>query len=206
MPKVETMKLTIFLLATFSIQLALGAQVFSGYLTKKDSNYYLTTKNSEILYKVTALTYNVDDSLKRLENGDLILGNGSFDVINKKINIESIDYVGLRRLLGPWVGTDGIMDFKDFSTMRFTPRYRNIHKDINGHLNESIRFEAKLTNYQKEFRYSMSPGDGNEWALFVSDDKGTNFATVVFSTKKIIMKIFESESGKIVRTLKLERP
>jgi hypothetical protein len=163
-------------------------------LLKKGPNYYFSPKSSELFYKVNPLTLDVTDSLKRLENGDFIMGNGTLDTINKKIGIESVDYVGLRKLLGPWVGAAGTLVFKDFSTLGFTPYFRD------------YKLNARHPSYQKEFRYSMSPSDGNEWALFMSDDKSTSFATVEFKNKKVIMKIFESESGKVVRTLKLERP
>lgn len=194
MTEVDAMKYIFFLLATFSFQFVLGVQAFSGYMTKKGSDYYFTPKSSELFYKISALTWDVQDSLDRLESGDFIAGNGTMDTTNKKLSVESVDYVGLRKLLGPWVGTEGTIVFKDFSNMGFTPRFRD------------IKLDSRLTNYQKEFRYSVTPSDGNEWGLFLSDDKSTTFATVEFAKNKVIMKIFESESGKIVRTLKLERP
>lgn len=194
MPETCAMKYIFFLLATFSFQFVLGVQAFSGFMTKRGNAYYFTPKSSELFYKITALTPDVQDSLDRLENGDFIAGNGSLDTTNKKLSIESVDYVGLRKLLGPWIGSEGTMVFKDFTTMRFTPRFRDINMD------------SRLTNYQKEFRYSITPSDNNEWGLFLSDENNTTFATVEFTKNKVIMKIFESESGKIVRTLKLERP
>ncbi len=194
MPETDAMKYIFFLLVTFSFQLVLGVQAFSGYMTKKGTNYYFTPKSSALFYMILAENPDVQDSLSRLENGDFLAGNGTLDTTNKRLSIETVDYVGLRKLLGPWVGSEGTMVFKDFSTMRFTPRFRDIN------------LESRLTNYQKEFRYSVTPSDGNEWGLFLSDDKSTTFATVEFTKNKVIMKIFESESGKIVRTLKLERP
>ncbi len=194
MPEVDPMKRILFLLATFSIQYVLGVQSFSGSLTKKGQNYYFTPKSSELFYKINSPSDIVLDSLNRLENGDFIIGNGTLDTTNKKINIESIDYVGLRKLLGPWNGAHGSMNFKDYSTMSFTPYLRD------------TKLVEKITGHQKEFRYSISPNDGNEWALFISDDKNTSFATVEFIKKRVLIKIFESESGKILRTFKLERP
>lgn len=194
MTKTVGMKYIFFLLATFSFQFVLGVQAFSGYMTKRGTAYFFTPKSSELFYKIIPVTPDVQESLDRLASGDFIAGNGSLDTTNKKLSVESVDYVGLRKLLGPWVGAEGTMVFKDFTTMRFTPRFRDINMD------------SRLTNYQKEFRYSITPSDGNEWGLFLSDDKNTTFATVEFTKNKVIMKIFESESGKIVRTLKLERP
>lgn len=189
-----TMRLMLVLLTLFSTPMAFGVQAFNGYMTKKGANYYFTPKSSKLFYLISSKSADVDLNLARLESGDFIAGNGTLDTTNKKIQIESIDFVGLRKLLGPWLGTEGTMVFKDFSTMRFTPRFRE------------IRWDTKLSQYQKEFRYSVSPSDGNEWALFLSDDKSTTFATMELTKNKVILKIFESESGKIVRTLKLERP
>lgn len=197
MPEVESMKYIAFWLATFSIQMTFGVQVFQGYLSKKNSSYYFSPANLDASYRVIPITLNVEKNLKRFENGDFIIGSGAVDTLHNKISIESVDYVGLRRLLGLWVGSDGVMIFKDFSTMSFTPPFSGVEENKVG---------SNLNQYQKEFRYSMSPSDGNEWALFVSDTKGTSFATMEFSHKNVTMKIFESESGRIVRTLKLERP
>jgi hypothetical protein len=194
MPEVDAMKYIVFLIATFSIQLVLGSQAFNGYLTKKGDEVFFTPKSSELLYKVIATTFDVQESLARLDNGDFVSGNGTLDTTNKKISVQSIDYVGLQKLLGPWVGTDGTIVFKDYTTMRFIPRFRDLTLD------------TRLARYQREFRYSVSPKDSNEWALFMSDSMNTTFATVEFTKNKIILKIFESESGNIVRTLKLERP
>lgn len=210
MTVVDAMKYILLLFVTFSLQitsgLAYGAQVFSGFLIREGCDFSFTPKNSAITYQVEALNYDVLDSLTRLDNGDFISGSGRFDTAQKKLSIQSIDYVGLQKLLGSWISTDGTIVFKDFSTMRFLPRIRGLNMD------------AHWKQYQKEFRYSISPKDRNEWALFMSDNMNTSFATVEFTGKfsgeftkklaeqKIIMKIFESESGNIVRTLTLERP
>lgn len=189
------MKYMIFLLVTFCIQFVLAAP-FSGFFVKKGPAYYFTPKSSKLLYKVVVLNSEVEGSLKRLQKGDMISGEGSLDTINKKISITSIDYVGIRRLLGPWSSAkDGTLIFKDFSTLRFIPRLR-----------ESLHSAADFSKQATEYRYSISPSEGLEWTLFLSDDKSTTFATLEFSLTKVTIKIFESDSGKVVRTLKLERP
>jgi hypothetical protein len=188
------MKYMIFLLFTFTFQLVLGSQAVTGFLGKTATGFTLLSQNSKSKYTVIPANDDVVASLNRLTKGDLITGYGSLDTINKKLTLTSVDYVGLRKLLGPWVGGDGLLLFKDFSTMKYSPRF------------SKLGLEKPMTDYQKEFRYTLSPGDGDEWALFMSDDKSTTFATVVFDKKQMIMKIYESESGNIVRTLTLGRP
>lgn len=189
------MKYMIFLLFTFCFQLVLGSQTVTGFLEKSGPDFYLIPKNSQNRYLIIQQNTDVSSSLRRLDKGDLISGHGSIDTINKKIRLESVDYVGLRKLLGPWISSDGLMIFKDFSTMKYTPRFSNAR--------EPTPFQK--SNYQRVFRYTLSPIEGEEWALFLSDNKSTTFATVTFRNRKIILKIYESESGKIIRTLKLER-
>jgi hypothetical protein len=192
--KPSRMKYMLFLFITFSLQLALAAQAVTGFLGKSGNNFYLSPQNSKNKYLVVPDNDEVTSNLSRLSKGDLITGHGSLDTTHKKIRLASVDYVGLRKLLGPWTGGDGTLLFKDFSTMKYSPRFSGKKQLIPFH------------SYQKEFRYTLSPSDGEEWALFMSDDKSTTFATVAIDNKTIILKIYESESGHIVRTLKLERP
>lgn len=189
------MKYLMFLLFIFTTPLVLGAQSVTGFLTRSGDKFYLTPSKSSNRYLILPEDLDVVSSLERLNNGDLITGHGSIDTTNKKLRLISVDYVGLRKILGPWVGSEGQLMFKDFSTMKFSPRFSS----------KSNR-ENPRKAYQKEFRYTLSPSEGEEWALFLSDDKSTTFATVAFGKRKITMKIYESESGRIIRTLKLERP
>ncbi|MBC7371902.1 MAG: hypothetical protein H7326_10075 [Bdellovibrionaceae bacterium] len=202
------MKYLIFLLFAGFAQVGISAQTVSGFIGKSGSNLFLIPQNSTNYYALVAGNDDVKESLDRLGKGDFITGQGALDTINKKLTVSSINYVGLRKLLGRWVGGDGMMVFKDFSRMKFSPR---LAQNSTGNI---------PNNYQKEFRYTLSPSDGSEWALFLSDGKSTMFATVEFDAGKtslqseplvirkstILMKIYESESGNIIRTLKLERP
>lgn len=189
------MKYLMFLLIMFTTPLVLGAQSVTGFLTKTGEKYYLTPTKSSNRYVVLPESSDVISSLERLNSGDHITGHGTLDTTNKKIRLVSVDYVGLRKILGPWVGNEGILTFKNFSTMKFSPR-----------LSSRSNSESSRRAYQKEFRYTLSPSEGDEWALFLSDEKTTTFATVEFGPRRIVLKIYESDSGRIVRTLMLERP
>lgn len=171
------------------------SQTFKGYVGNTSTTFYFSPHMSgDQGYTIETNTTDVQDSLNRLSEGDYITGNGFVDENNKKIRIDSIQYVGLRRLLGPWKSDEGLMVFKDFTTMRFFPNYTDQPQGV------------EATNHQQEFRYSLSPSNSGAWILFLSDSKSTTFATVEFDSANILLKIFESESGNILRTLILERP
>jgi hypothetical protein len=192
------MKSLIFLVITFSLNFVMAEQTVSGLLGKSVGAWTLTPEGSDTRFVILPENDDVSSSLGRLSPGDFISGQAGVNSITKKISFSSIDYVGLKKLLGAWTGGDGLMVFKDFSRMKYSPRFTK----------SSINIAAKAS-YQKEFRYTLAPSDGEEWALFLSDDKSTTFATLQFESQPsqiLIMKIYESESGNIIRTLKLERP
>ena len=199
------MKYLIFLLFVAFVQVGNSTQTVSGFIGKTADGLFLVPQNSANRYVLVAGNEDVRASLDRLDKGDFITGQGSFDSVDQRWTVNSIDYVGLKKLLGRWVGGDGVMVFEDFSRMKYSPRLAK----------QSVG--STPYDYEKDFRYTLSPSDGEEWALFLSDSKSTTFATVEFeagnsltslnqSKINIVMKIYESESGNIIRTLKLERP
>lgn len=189
------MKTIALLTCTFFAQFAVASQAYSGFINKINSNYYFNAANSTDSYQIVPLTQEVYKSLSRLSTGDAITGNGVLDLVHHSIALETVDFVGLRRLLGPWITEDGVMTFRDF--------YNMTYRALNGRVTE--------------FHYSISPSEGNEWMLFLSDSTHTILATLEFDSefglkpsnadkKHALMKIFESRSGRVLRTLKLERP
>ncbi len=55
------------------------------------------------------------------------------------------------------------------------------------------------------YRYSVTPSNGKEWVLFLSNDTGTTFATIAFVKDTATMKIFDSETGNLKKTLRLAK-
>jgi hypothetical protein len=174
---------------------ALATQAYTGFVNKTDSSFYFTNAKIKTPHQIVTTEPEVQAALDRLSPGDLINGHGTIDPVHRTMILESIDFVGLRRLLGPWVATDGFLNFKNFQTMEV----KTLRGDVS------------------EFRYSISPADDGEWAVFLSDANRTILATLSFEngtisgtgpaqTHRACLKIFEAESGRVLRTLKLERP
>jgi hypothetical protein len=185
----------LFSLALNSTTLAsntVTSQTCKGFISKNSSGYFLNGVNSKVLFRIIPRSPDVEAILAQLNNGDWISGNGVLETSERTVALQSIDFVGLHGLLGPWIVDDSTLIFKDFETM--------LYKKLNGN---SINYH-----------YSVSPGDDGEWAIFLSDDNHTILGSLKLGIggtapspqKSALMKLFEAASGKIARTLKLERP
>lgn len=152
--------------------------------TQDCPRFELIAKNSEASAHV-----------RKLSAGDLISATGYLDSAHCQSYIESIEYVGLKKLLGYWYSKAGIITVRDFSSLSFYPLNVRDLKDISSeHSGEPITY-----------RYSVTPSDGNEWVVFLSNSKGTSFATLKFSRSIVTMKIYDSETGAILQTLRLSK-
>lgn len=168
------------------------AESFNGVLTKTQSDTFITiTKDSTQLFKVKAVTVEATDSMQKLETGDLISANGNIDCDNKVIQLESIDYVGLKKILGLWVSDSNLMNFSTFNNLSIYP------------LLSKKRLLA--ASPKTDLQYSVAPYKGNEWAVFLSSKTSTIFATIAVDNDSAVMKIFDTDTGENTRTIRLTR-
>jgi hypothetical protein len=190
------MKSYAFLICTFFVHLAAAAQTYNGFVNRMNTTFFFQPEGSRIVYQMTSQESEVLTTLSRLQPGDYITASGLLDPVQRTFKLDSIDFVGLERLLGPWISLEGSMVFKNFNTLFVRP--------LSG--GPSV-----------EFRYSISPSDDDgEWVMFVSDTQKTYYATLHIdpfvstnassTLKRFQLKIYSSESGHIVGTYKLERP
>lgn len=167
------------------------ANPLAGILEKNDQGVFITLTQTSQKYQVTATTPETISLLKRLENGDYITGSGNFDEDSKTIQIDSLDYVGLKKMLGLWYSGASVMNFSSFSDLSIYPILSK---------NMVIALSPKT-----DLRYSMGPYSGNQWALFMSSKDATIFATIEFANGDATLRVFDSETGANTRTMRLVR-
>lgn len=193
---------SMFFVLTFVLTLGWVGVAFAnplaGDIIETDGQLYLHIPNSECpRYEMVARNDDTTAHLRKLSVGDLINASGFLDSAQCKSFIESIEYVGLKKLLGYWYSKAGIITVRDFSSLSFYPMNASDLKDDG---NPSQRTGEPIT-----YRYSVTPAEGSEWVVFLSNSKSTSFATIKFTRKNIIMKIYDSENGKILQTLRLSK-
>lgn len=158
----------------------------SGTLRIENAQYFLVTENNKKFVITQDSTQSALSSLLRLSQGDYIYGQGTFTSAKASLRLTSVDYVGLKKLLGSWSSPTGIFYFKTFTDAAFYTYAKNRPVTAN-------------------IRYSTAPSQDNSWVVFLSEKETTLLSTIVFEGSEIQMNIYQPDTGEIEQTLRLKR-
>lgn len=187
------MRILLFVLTIVSSTAAFAGLPVSGTISRAGQSLFLISSDPCNRYELTTRNEPAMDSLLKLSDGDTITATGTKDPGTCQISVETIDYVGLKRLLGVWYSKEAVVTIRDFNEMSFYP-------PTVSDMPTGLDSNATAVNY----KYSLVPSEGKEWVLFLSDTRTTTFATLQFSKGPVIMKIY-SESGAVTKTMVLFR-
>lgn len=194
------MRFILFVLSLMASCIAPASEPIVGMVERDASGYHLKIDKDQTCakYKIEAKFQDVIAGLQKLSAGDTITATGILSHETCSAFIDSIDYVGLKKLLGHWYSRAGILTVHDFNSMSFYPI--------------SIKTFHNAAFYKAEdpidYRYSVTPTEGKEWVVFLSDKKSTTFATIQFirgSQGSAVMKIYDSDNGKVIRTMHMAK-
>lgn len=189
------MRSLFFVLSLVVSSVALSAQPLVGTIERDGANIYLRVGNKCARYLISSKSEDAAEVIRKLSSGDTLTATGLLDSETCTAVVESVDYVGLKKMLGYWYSQDGIMTVRDFDSLSFYPI--NLKDFQNG----ADYRTADPINY----RYSVTPAEGKEWVMFLSDNTSTTFATIRFSKASATMKIYDSETGDIKKVLRLSK-
>jgi hypothetical protein len=192
------MRILFFVLTVFSSMTSLAASQFSGVLVKDHNSYFLTSVTGCKRFAVSSTDNDVNQNLKKMDAGDLITATGTLDTDKCTADVNSIDYVGLKKMLGVWYSDEGLFTVTDYSNLSYYPLSS---KDLPPSNNTTDFQKLQPINYQ----YSMTPSDGAEWVIFLTDKTQTSLATIKVSAFAATMKIFDSQNGNVLKTLYLQK-
>lgn len=150
--------------------------------------YFLKTESTN--YKIVPENFEVLQQMKRLNSGDLLIGQGEMSMTEKSVSVFSIDYVGLTHILGVWLGENMIVKFKNFNEFSV------------------YEFDSKSTEKYKFsiWNYSLAPLENNNWALFFSDETSTNLGRLELKKNTATLDILNVETGEIIKSTSLKKP
>lgn len=180
------------LLCSFFFSVAAWSASIEGTVVRDPKGVFLKVEqspgdpSSSVIFTLNSPSTSTLIQIGRLEDGDLVSAGGVLDYTSRVALINSIEYVGLKKLLGRWYTSDRIFEFSSFTDLHlYKPNPPNV------------------TN----FRYSTAPSSGNDWTLFLSDtnNKRTVLATIRFSKTAATLKLIDSETGGIAETIRLTR-
>lgn len=189
------MRILLFVLILISGYAAHSARPISGTVERDASGAYLIADSSCVRYLIDTKSPDAEANIRKLTTGDTMTASGLLESNTCTAVIESVDYVGLRKMLGYWHSNDGLISVRDFNSLSFYPI------SLSDFQNGKTYSEIDPIVY----RYSMVPSDGKDWVLFLSDSTSTTFATIRFNKSRAVMKIYDSETGNVTRTLHLNK-
>jgi hypothetical protein len=167
--------------------LSFARTTVSGTLRIEKAMYYLVNENNKKFLITQDSSQSALASLLRLSQGDYIYGQGTFQSSTPSLKLTSVDYVGLKKLLGSWEGSTGVFYFKSFTEAAFYSAGRNRRPTT------------------ANIRYSTAPSNNNSWVVFLSEKETTLLSTIVFEGNELIMSIYLPETGDLHKTLRLKR-
>ncbi|MCX7977697.1 MAG: hypothetical protein N2578_01705 [Bdellovibrionaceae bacterium] len=124
-----------------------------------------------------------------LEAGDVMAGTGRIE--GRVITLEGLDFVGLRKVLGYWTANETLVNFSSFSDVRVIAFQKTP--------------ENSLRRIERRFKYSLSPGSGREWIIFVSDDQSTLLGSISVRQSSATVRFFNPETGELEDSFTLRR-
>ncbi|WP_155722564.1 hypothetical protein ACLWBD_08180 [Bdellovibrio sp. HCB117] len=191
------MRFLLFVLSLAATPMALAVQPIEGTVYRDSKGVYLSAYSDDNckLYTIETKSEDAALSVRKLSNGDTVTASGLIDSKSCMAIIESVDYVGLKKLLGYWYSQEGIITVRDYNSLSFYPI--NMNDFQNG---KDFTQIDPIT-----YRYSVTPSDGKEWVLFLSDSTSTVFATILFNKNNATMRIYDSENGEIIKVLRLSK-
>ncbi|WP_413557199.1 hypothetical protein [Bdellovibrio sp. HCB209] len=191
------MRFLIFVLTLVSSAAALAVQPIGGTISIEGRKMFLKTDDPCHRYLVASNNEAALNALVKLAAGDVVNATGMKNPGECTVAIDSVDYVGLRRMLGSWYSRDAVITVSDFNSMKFYPA-----QEVSSSKDKTY---AQISKNAVEYNYSLIPGSGKEWVMFLSDSKSTAFGTIQFNRGSAVMKVFNSETGELNKTYILYR-
>ena len=190
--KYAVFKLTgfIFSLVLLITSQSWARQSLSGTIKTLGSIVFIQTSELSKPIELVPKTTEIKNVLNRLDINDPIICSGS-QLEEGKFQVESIDFVGLRKLLGSWINTSsqGFIRFDNFL---------EVTMDMGIFSAKSLN---RLTRYQT-VKYTISPADQG-WVIFVSNNMQTLIGTIDLNDKSASLKFYDGISGDLIADMNL---
>lgn len=168
--------------------------VFAGTILIVKGNTYLSVETGRVKFILAPLSREIKTQISKLKTGDFLSFEGYIDEKNSTFYVVSVNFVGLKDLLGNWVGDDEYCyKFKNFSTLGIYNKTENQKCDF------SVNFLVR------EFSYFINSSE-LDWSVLLSDDEGSYLMDLTLNSKDSAeLSLYDSQSGDILRKIRIKR-
>ena len=183
------MKLTAIILLLLNFHVLAIAANYEGDVKKSADSVYLVDQKSGEKFLLTG-SIALQANFKMLTSGDFISIDGTRSLTKGTITAKSINYVGLKKLLGVWSTEDAFCyNFISYNNLIVT-------RKINGQC---------TSNYPSEYTYIINP-ESRVWTLLVSGENNSYVGDLYLpSSDTLEIDLYDSETGAILRQLSLRK-
>ncbi len=183
------MKKIFFALMLFFFQTATALQ-FDGDIVKLAGKNYIFVKSENKKYLLSGASPIVAMYLNKLNDGDFVSIDANKTANFTAMNVNSINYVGLRDLLGTWTADD-----------QFCYTF-NTHTDFS--ISAQIG-KTCLINQRDDYTYLINP-NSQQWVMLVAGQFSSYVGDVAIVGKKNVeIDLYNSQTGAILRHLSLKK-
>ena len=179
--------MAILLLLNFPV-LAIAAN-YEGIVKKSSEAVYLVDPSSGEKYLLTG-SVALQANFKMLTSGDFVSVDGTRSTTKGTITAKSINYVGLKKLLGVWSTEDAFCyNFISYNNLIVT-------RKVNGQC---------TSNYPSEYTYLINP-QSRVWTVLISGENNSYVGDLYLPNSDTLeIDLYDSETGAILRQLSLRK-
>lgn len=179
-------KILSFILLVLSLNLHAEEKI-QGFIVKKEDAIFLTIEPGKT-YSLEATAIQDSNSLRELESGDFIVGAG--DIIGESIKMESLHFVGLRKIIGLWRTDDWeLFEFRNFEDLLLLwPELAT----------EGIFKPSPIKS--KSYNYTLAPATAPFWSMILVSDTSVDLARLTFTHEKLIIELLHRDQNDTQRT------
>lgn len=167
-------------------------EALSGLLQRNDKGMHFL-KLPEGSYRIVSSNREIEEDLLRMQVGDYVVAQGYTH--KESVVLQSIELVGLRKLLGVWGTSD------------WNPKVYNFESFSKLIVQNDAFFSSPMNENGQAFSYHITPSFGESWTVFLySEVTGASYSgTLVIHERQIKLNFVDRVSGMVVHRLKLKR-
>lgn len=168
------------------------AETFSGYLRNNGPSQPLeiTLLESSRVFRIEAAPV-LTENLRRLQTGDILTAQGKISLDGMKLKLESIDRVGLQKLLGAWKSTRWeIFEFSDFTNLNL---YVPTFEDSGSIALSQIR----------SLKYVVTPENVDRFTIFMSDTHDVRMGFIEVGKNQLTLSVTDFYTGLVTENILL---
>ncbi|MCB0385884.1 MAG: hypothetical protein KDD43_10870 [Bdellovibrionales bacterium] len=161
-----------------------------GSVRRQDNVLIIQLASTGKEYQVFTRNPHVMDDLSKLETGDYVSGKGWIYAVNGTLEMTTVEFVGLKKLLGIWrTSTWEVFDFKNFSRLD---------------LYEPSTTKALNVIQLRSLRYTVAPDGGSAWSILIVDSNSVDVGSLSVSPESIQIDLFDPQTGDVAKTIQLK--